>query len=141
MQFLRIKSNKMMLLEKIYLVIVGIAASEAGNNAVTGGSLISLLTLSIPGNAVSAVFLGGLLIHGLVPGPELFTNYGPITYTLMVSLFLSNLYLLIFGLAGAKIFCKVIKAPADILAPLIIILVGTIGSYSLSNDIGLHPSN
>ena len=114
--------------------IVGIAASEAGNNAVTGGSLIPLLTLSIPGNAVSAVFLGGLLIHGLVPGPELFTNYGPITYTLMVSLFLSNLCLLIFGLAGAKIFCKVVKAPADILAPLIIIL-GTIGSYSLTNDI------
>ncbi|WP_146604811.1 tripartite tricarboxylate transporter permease, partial [Rhodoplanes roseus] len=71
--------------------IEGVAAPEAANNAVTGGSLVPALTLGIPGNAVTAVFLGGLTIHGLVPGPRLFTDHAEIVYTLILSLFLANL--------------------------------------------------
>src|SRR5699024_6859017 len=66
--------------------IAGIAAPESANNAVTGGTLIPLLTLGIPGNTVTAIFLGGLLIHGLKPGPDLFQSNGDILYTLFFSL-------------------------------------------------------
>lgn len=62
--------------------IEGIAGSEAANNAVTGGSLIPTLTLGIPGESVTAVLMGGLIIQGLQPGPELFTKYADMTYTL-----------------------------------------------------------
>ena len=61
--------------------IEGVAASEAANNAVTGGSLIPTLTLGIPGESVTAVLMGGLIIQGLQPGPELFTKYAEMTYT------------------------------------------------------------
>ena len=61
--------------------IEGVAGSEAANNAVTGGSLIPMLTLGIPGESVTAVLMGGLIIQGLQPGPELFTRYAPMTYT------------------------------------------------------------
>lgn len=114
--------------------IEGIASAESANNAVTGGSLIPLLTLGIPGNAVTAVFLGGLMIHGLIPGPDLFTKDASITYTLMISLFLANIFMLIFGLGWAKTFAKVVNIPVSILAPLIIVF-GTVGSYSMRNNV------
>jgi len=111
----------------------GLASAESANNAVVGGSLIPLLTLGIPGNAVTAVFLGGLMIHGLIPGPELFTKHGSITYTLMLSLFLANIFMLVFGLVGAKTFAKVAYIPSSILSPVIIVFA-TLGSYSLRNN-------
>lgn len=114
--------------------IIGVAASEAGNNAVTGGSLIPLLTLGIPGNAVSAIFLGGLMIHGLVPGPALFTKHSLITYTLIISLFLSNIAMLFIGLWWARYCTKLVNVSVNILAPLIIVL-STIGSYAMRNNL------
>jgi len=114
--------------------IIALSSSESSNNAVTGGSLVPLLTLGIPGNAVSAIFLGGLLIHGLIPGPELFTKYGEVTYTLMISLFFANIALLVFGLLGAKLFVNVAKVETNILSPLIISL-SVLGSYAMRNSI------
>lgn len=108
----------------------GVIASETANNAVTGGSLIPMLTLGIPGNAVTAVFLGGLLIHGLIPGPALFTKHASITYGLMISLFFSNIAFLFFGLICAKYFLKITKISNNILVPLIIVLSVT-GSYAM----------
>lgn len=113
--------------------INGVAASESANNAVTGGSLIPLLTLGIPGNAVSAVFLGGLLIHGLVPGPELFTTYGEITYAMLFSLFLANIAMFIFGIGWAKLFVKLTRVSTNILIPIIIVLSVT-GSFAMRNN-------
>ena len=113
--------------------IEGVAASEAANNAVTGGSLIPALTLGIPGNAVTAVFIGGLTIQGLIPGPNLFIKYGEITYTLMLSLFVANIMFFIIGMAFAKQFVKIIKIPTKILAPIICVL-SVIGSYAIRNN-------
>lgn len=112
----------------------GIAASESGNNGVVGGSLIPLLTLGIPGNAVSAVFMGGLVIHGLRPGPQLFTKYGDITYGLFIGLFVSTIVMFFVGMFAAKYFAKVSTVPTNILAPLIMCLC-VIGSYSVSGSI------
>lgn len=111
----------------------GVSASESANNGVVGGSLVPLLTLGIPGNAVSAVFLGGLVIHGLRPGPELFTKYGGITYALFIGLIVSTIIMLFIGLFTAKYFAKVSVVPTNILAPIIMVLC-VIGSYSVSNS-------
>lgn len=119
--------------------IQGVAAPEAANNAVVGGSLVPALTLGIPGNAVSAVFIGGLTIHGLIPGPNLFSKYGEITYTLILSLFLANILFWVIGIVFAKHFVKIIKTPTRILAPIICVL-SVIGSYAIRGnffDVGL----
>lgn len=112
----------------------GVAASEAGNNAVVGGSLIPLLTLGIPGNAVSAVFLGGLVIHGMRPGPELFTKYGTITYSLFIGLIIATLIMCVVGLFAGKYFAKVSIVPTNILGPIIMTLC-VVGSYAVSNSV------
>ncbi len=111
----------------------GVCASEAGNNGVVGGSLIPLLTLGIPGNAVSAVFLGGLIIHGLRPGPQLFTDHGAITYSLFLGLIVATLIMCVVGLVAAKYFAKVSTVPTNVLGPIIMTLC-VIGAYSVANS-------
>jgi putative tricarboxylic transport membrane protein len=114
--------------------IEGVAASEAANNGVTGGSLVPLLTLGIPGNAVSAVFLGGLLIHGLRPGMTLFTKHADIAYALLFGIFVANIMMFILGSLAAKHFAKVATFPTSIIAPVIMSLC-VIGSYAIRNNV------
>ncbi|MCL7748843.1 tripartite tricarboxylate transporter permease [Halalkalibacter alkaliphilus] len=114
--------------------IEGVAASEAANNAVTGGSLIPLLTLGIPGNVATAVFLGGLMIQGLVPGRELFTTHANITYSVIIGFVLANILMGIVGLLGARYLVKISEISVSILAPLIIGF-SVVGSYAISNNI------
>lgn len=109
----------------------GVVATETANNAVVGGSLVPMLTLGIPGNAVSAVMLGGLMIHGLKPGPGLFTESSGITYGFILSMFLANLFFIPMGLAVARYGVNFIRMPASLLGPLIMGLA-VIGSYSLN---------
>ena len=111
----------------------GVAAPESANNAVTGGSLIPTLTLGIPGNAVTAVFIGGLTIHGLIPGPKLFTDHAETTYTLIFSLFFANFLFAIIGIIGARWISHVTRIPGAILSPMIMIF-SIIGSYALRNS-------
>ncbi len=75
----------------------GVAASEAGNNAVNGPNLVPLLTLGIPGNLAAALILGGFMIKGLIPGPQFMDNNAPMLYALFAVLLLSNLYTLFVG--------------------------------------------
>ena len=112
----------------------GIVASETGNNAVTGGTLIPLLTLGIPGNPVTAVLLGGIMIHGLRPGPELFTANADVTYGFIFSLFLANLLFVPVGLLLARYGLRIVQVPTGILAPVILSLA-VIGTYSLRYEI------
>ncbi len=114
--------------------VEGIAAAESGNNACVGGSLVPLLTLGIPGNTVSAALMGGLLIHGLIPGPELFTTHAEITYSFILSLFVANVVFLIIGILFAPYFAKVSLIPSAILIPTIS-MFSIIGSYSMNNSI------
>lgn len=117
----------------------GVAASEAANNSVTGGALIPLLTLGIPGSSVAAVILGGLLIHGLVPGRELFTTYANITYTAIIGFIVASLLMGLFGFILAKPFSKVASIPSKYLVPMIVLFC-FIGAFALNNsmfDIGI----
>jgi putative tricarboxylic transport membrane protein len=115
--------------------IEGVAAPEAANNAVTGGALIPLLVLGIPGSATTAVLLGGILIQGLRPGRELFTTQANITYALIIGFLLANILMGVIGLLGAKfLFVRAASAPQNILAPIIVGL-SVVGAYAINNNI------
>jgi putative tricarboxylic transport membrane protein len=113
--------------------IEGLAAAETANNAVTGGAMIPLLTLGIPGSAATAVMLGGLYIHGLQPGHELFSVNAHIVYSIIVGLLLANILMGIVGLALAKQVVKVAAVPFAILAPVIVVL-SVVGAYTINNS-------
>jgi putative tricarboxylic transport membrane protein len=97
----------------------GIVAAEAANNGVTGGSLVPLLTLGIPGSAVAAVYLGALTIHGLRPGPMLFRNNPDVVYGLFIGFFVVQFVMLGLGLWGSNLFAQVIRLPTSIIAAFI----------------------
>ncbi len=112
----------------------GVIAPEAANNAAIGGALIPLLTLGIPGDAVTAIFIGALFIHGLQPGPLLMEQSGDLFWMMVGSSVLANVFLLIFGLAVVSIFIRIITVPNQILLPVISVIT-VIGSYALNNSI------
>lgn len=111
----------------------GVAAAEAANNGVTGGAMVPLLTLGIPGDAVTAVLLGALVVQGIQPGPQLFTTSADLVYTLFAGMFVANILMLIFGLSGIRLFTKILKVPKNIIAPVILVL-STIGAFAIANN-------
>lgn len=112
----------------------GITAPEAANNAISGGALIPLLTLGIPGDAGTAVMLGALMMHGVTPGPMLFTDEKARVYTIIVGLFLANICMCILGYGGIRIFSKITSIPASVLTPIIFIFC-FVGTFALNNNI------
>ncbi|RGZ01150.1 C4-dicarboxylate ABC transporter permease [Clostridium sp. AM58-1XD] len=112
--------------------IEGVAASEAGNNAVTGATLIPLLTLGIPGDAITAVLIGALMMQGIVPGPQLFTQQKEWVYCIMIGLILVNIFMFIQGHVFSRFFVNVTKVPQKILVPLLVVFC-VIGAYATNN--------
>lgn len=113
--------------------IEGIAGSEAANNAVTGGSLIPTLTLGIPGESVTAVLMGGLLIHNMQPGPDLFNKYAGVTYTFFAGFVVVQFFMLMLGLWGSRLFAKISHVSDAILIPVVFAL-SVVGSYAIRNS-------
>jgi putative tricarboxylic transport membrane protein len=111
--------------------IQGIIGSETANNAVIGGSIIPLLTLGIPGDTPAAVMLAALTIHGLQPGPLLFTTNPDSIYSILISLYTSNIFTIIISLTCASQIIKILKAPKNMLLPLIITMC-VVGSYAIN---------
>jgi len=109
----------------------GVAAPEAANNGVTGGALIPLLTLGIPGDSATAIMLGALLIHGLIPGPLLFRDNGPLVYSIFISIFIINLMVLVLQFAGMKLFVKVLNIPKVNLMAMILVM-SVVGSFAVN---------
>jgi putative tricarboxylic transport membrane protein len=113
----------------------GVAASECGNGADNAASLIPALALGIPGSGVAAVILGGLLVHGLRPGPQLFREHPDIVYGFMLQFLVTSFLLaLVGGLAATRIFGQVLRLPRIVLAPVILLFV-TVGVYSVNNSL------
>lgn len=108
--------------------IDGLIASETANNAVIGGSLIPLITMGIPGNVATAIFLGGLTIHGISPGPLIFMKSGQYVYGIFIGLLVANVVMLIVERAGIRWFVKLLDIPKYYLLPVVLVCC-VVGSY------------
>ncbi|MCI9295228.1 MAG: C4-dicarboxylate ABC transporter permease [Lawsonibacter sp.] len=113
--------------------VEGIAAAESANNAVTGATLIPLLTLGIPGDGTVAIMLSALMINGLNPGLSLFTTQGDIMYAIMLGLILVNVFMCLQGKFLTTLFAKVVSIPQEILTPIIVIFCFA-GAYSVNGN-------
>jgi len=100
---------------------------------VTGGTLIPLLSLGIPGDPATAIVLAGLMIHGIQPGPALFMNNAGEVYGMYVAVALAYLWVLALQLMGIRIFVHVLKIPREMLAVAVLVLCA-IGAYSIRNS-------
>ncbi len=112
----------------------GLVGPESANNAAVGGAYIPMLTLGIPGDAVTAIIIGALFIHGLNPGPLLMIEKPDMFWFTVGNLVLANIFMLIFGLTGIKIFTRIVECPKAILFPLILLL-SVVGAFSINNAI------
>ncbi|MBJ3774878.1 tripartite tricarboxylate transporter permease [Acuticoccus mangrovi] len=112
----------------------GLAAPECANNADTAATLIPALTLGVPGNAVAAVILGALLVHGLRPGPELFRDNAETVFGFMLTMLFTSGLMFVIGRFGARAFVNVLRVPPRLLGPMILALT-TVGIYAVHNSI------
>jgi len=115
--------------------IAGVAGPESANNAAAGGAFIPLLTLGIPPNAVIAILLGAMMIHGLQPGPLLMKEAPDVFWGTIVSMYIGNGMLLLLNLPLIPLWVMVLRVPYYLLYPLIILFC-LVGSYSLANNVG-----
>lgn len=111
----------------------GIAGPESANNGVIGGALIPMMTLGIPGNAVTAILMGALMLHGLTPGNDLFTTKANVTFPFIFGLLVSAIIMVVVGVLGAKQFAKVNRIPQNFLASGILVLT-VLGAFSCNNS-------
>ncbi|WP_417726304.1 tripartite tricarboxylate transporter permease [Roseovarius sp.] len=112
----------------------GLVAPETANNAAVGGAFIPMMTLGIPGDAVTAIMIGALFIHGLNPGPMLMIDQPDMFWFIVGALFVANIFMLIFGLTGIRIFTKIVEMPRAVIIPLILLL-SIVGAYAVNNAI------
>lgn len=112
----------------------GLVACESANNAVTGSALVPTLALGIPGDPVTAVMLGALVIQGIAPGPQLFVNHLDLIYAIFFVLIIVNLVMFATGALGAPLFTRVLRIPEPILIGLILI-ISTVGAYGANGNL------
>jgi putative tricarboxylic transport membrane protein len=115
-------------------IIDGVIASETANNASIGGAFVPLLTLGIPGDTVTAMLLGGFMIHGIVPGPMLFRTHGELVYTIFVALLVSNVVMLAMEYYALRMFVKLLRIPKHYLLPVILAMC-VVGAFGLNNRV------
>ena len=114
--------------------IEGIAATETANNAVCGGALVPLLALGIPGDSVTAVLVGGLMIQGLAPGPMLFAERPDVVIGIFTGSFVANIFMVIIGLLGIRMFAQVLRIPKRLLI-IAIVMFCILGSYAINMNL------
>jgi putative tricarboxylic transport membrane protein len=113
--------------------IRGVAAPEAANNAAAQTSFIPLLTLGIPPNAVMALMVGAMTIHGIVPGPQVMTKQPDLFWGMIASMWLGNLMLIVINLPLVGVWVSLLRVPYRLLYPSIIVFC-CIGIYSINNS-------
>jgi putative tricarboxylic transport membrane protein len=114
--------------------LAGVVGPETANNAVTGGAMIPLLSLGIPGDPATAIILSGLLIHGLVPGPMLFIQHPGQIYVIYISIIVAYIGVLAIQLLGIRYFVQLLRVPAHLLAVGIIVMCG-FGAFTIRNSV------
>ncbi len=114
--------------------VEGIAGAEAANNAATGGAMVPTMVLGIPGSGTTAVILVGLMVHGLRPGPYLFTEQVGTVYQIFGAMLMANIMFLVMGLYAAKFFARISLVPLQLLWPIVFALA-VIGAYALNSSL------
>lgn len=115
-------------------IIDGLIASEAGNNGLTGGALVPLLALGIPGDSTTAVLLGALMIQGVQPGPLLFRTNSDVIYGIFGALLLANVIMLLLEFFGIRIFTNILKVPKNVLLPIVFVTCA-LGAFAVNNTL------
>jgi putative tricarboxylic transport membrane protein len=115
-------------------IIDGVIASETANNATIAGAMITLIALGIPGDSVTAMLLGGFMLHGIQPGPILLQTNGGLIYSLFVALFAANVIMLVMEYYGIRVFAKLLQTPKHYLFPIIIVMC-VVGAYGVNNRV------
>lgn len=111
----------------------GVIAAESANNAMVGPSLVPLLTLSVPGSPTAAVLLGGLLIHGIFPGSDLFDNHPDVAWTFIDSMLIGQVLMVLFGLYTAGLAARIARIPLSVMAAAVLVLA-LFGTYSVQQS-------
>jgi putative tricarboxylic transport membrane protein len=114
----------------------GILAPESSNNATTGGTMIPMLTLGIPGDASTAVMLGAMILHGLQPGVTLMQNSGPLVYAILATIFFANVFMFLVAWTSSRAFIYVLRRDRSVLFPFIIVFA-SIGAFAADNAVFL----
>lgn len=114
--------------------IEGVAASESANNGACGATMIPMLTLGVPGDGATAILMGALMVHGMVPGPSLFVDQGHIMYAIMIGLIIVNILMYIVGRVFTKWYAHITRIPYEILAAIVMVFCSA-GAYSTNNSI------
>lgn len=112
---------------------LGVIAAEASNNGTIGGSLIPTISFGIPGSGSTAVLLGGLLMHGLRPGPQLFGEELATTYTFLLALMVGNIFIILVGVFLVTRMGRITQIDTHIIIPIIVVL-SVVGGYSLRTN-------
>jgi len=113
--------------------IEGVTSPEAANNAAVQAAFIPTLTLGVPGDAIMAVMIGGLLIHGITPGPQLISENPQLFWGVVASFWIGNVLLLVLNLPLIGVWVKLLSIPYRILFPAVLMLI-SIGVYSVNNS-------
>jgi putative tricarboxylic transport membrane protein len=109
----------------------GVAAAECANNACSGGAMIPMLSLGVPGDSNTAVLMGAFILQGFQPGPMMYIEHLDIIYAVFMSMIMANIAFLIVGMAGVKIFAKVISIERKLLIPAILVL-SLVGTFAIN---------
>ncbi len=115
-------------------IIEGVAAPESANNAATGGAMIPLLVLGVPGSATAAIMMGALLVHGMRPGPLLLEKHPDFFWAIIASMYIGNVMLLILNLPFVGVWARMLKIPHAILIPLIL-SISSVGVFTVNNNL------
>ncbi|MBQ8972296.1 MAG: tripartite tricarboxylate transporter permease [Clostridia bacterium] len=114
--------------------IEGVAASESANNGACGATMIPMLTLGVPGDGSTAILMGAFMLHGMVPGPSLFSDQGNILYAIMLGLIVVNVFMYILGNGFTRFYAHITRIPYEVLAPIVLTFC-IAGSYSTNNRV------
>ncbi|MDR2588305.1 MAG: tripartite tricarboxylate transporter permease [Spirochaetales bacterium] len=113
--------------------VEGLSVSCTANNAVIGGAMTTMLSLGIPGDAVTAILIGSLMMYGMTPGPRMFVENRPFILTLIAQLVIANIVILVFGLATSRIYPKILRIKKQTLW-VVVIMCCILGSYAINNS-------
>ena len=111
----------------------GIAATESANNGCSGGAMIPLLSLGVPGDSVTAILLGAFIMKGITPGPMMYVTELPTVYRVFAALMLANLCMLAVGCLGVRLFAKIVSVEKKMLYP-IILVISLLGAFSINKN-------